>query len=101
LHTLQKPRHNTNETNVSKIKPKSYSEVLTTDDKIVIPCNTIPKAKNNAMPEKALHTQFVLASTHSLTCAISLREISAFTIPIKPIPILFLFKKTCANKIAI
>ena len=57
LHALQKPRYNSNETNVLKIKLKSYPAVLTIYDKIVIPCNTKPKANKNAMTVKAPHTQ--------------------------------------------
>ena len=57
LHALQKPSHNKNETNVLNIKLKNYPAVLTIDDKIVIPCNTKPKANKNAMTVKASHTQ--------------------------------------------
>ncbi len=40
-----------------RLKLKSYPAVLTIDDKIVIPCNTKPKANKNAMTVKASHTQ--------------------------------------------
>ena len=55
--TLCKTKPQQNETNVLNKKLKNYPAVLTMDDKIVIPCNTKPKANKNAMTVKASHTQ--------------------------------------------